>query len=261
MVSGLENLRDLVHQNMIPALERCAIILSRLLGLARFYDHQGNIGFTVAQVTRLMDIVSCLSLVAHKIMLAAMDELELFTTFSTWLRLEIDKLASSTLSEELTEKEATIDNSRVLQYIQRYLAVSPMAIYLGKVDKEARQRDMAVVDDGVSLLDMLDRQLRRHDARAEHMTAFPNVDFLVDYLSTRAAVVFRDIAEAERRSVHFGKMTRLDIASPISRFDVHMTALPKTVGHPGSGSKETTRALTLTGTEEGRWPGPYSPDI
>lgn len=229
-MSGLENLRDVVHQNMIPALERCGIILSRLLGLARFHGPQGSIGFTSPQIARLMDVVACLSLVAHKILLVVMDELELFTAFSSWLRLEIDKHVSSTVSDELTEKEATMDNGRVLQYIQRYLAASPLALYLDKIGQEDWAKDLAVVDDGPSLLDMLDKQLQKHDAGAPHMTAFPKIDFLVDYLSTRAGVVFKDIAEAERRSVHFGRMTRLDIASPISRFDVHMTAVVGTVG-------------------------------
>ena len=225
-------MRDLVHQNMIPALERCGIILSRLLGLARFHDHQGSIGFTSPQISRLMDVVACLSLVAHKILLAVMDELELFTAFSSWLRLEIDKLASSTLSEELSEKEATLDSGRVLQYIQRYLAASPLALYLGKIGEVDRTKDLAVVDDGPSLLDMLDKQLQKHDGGAPRMVAFPKVEFLVDYLSTRAGVVFKDIAEAERRSVHLGRMARLDITSPISNFDVYMTAVPETASLP-----------------------------
>jgi len=229
VVSGLENLRDLVHQNMIPALERCGIILSRLLGLASFHEPQDNIGFTGAQIAWLMDVVTCLLLVSHKILLVVMDELELFTAFSSWLRLEIDKLVSSTLSEELSEKEATMDNGRVLQYIQRYLAASPLALYLDKVGKEDWAKDLDVIDGGPALLDLLDQQLQKRDTGAPYMAAFPNVHFLVDYLSARAGVVFNAIAEAERRSVRFGRTTKLDIASPVSRFDVHMTAVPKTV--------------------------------
>src|SRR6266536_2491918 len=117
-MSGLENLRDLVHQNMLPALERCGIILSRLLGIARFHDGDVDIGFTTPQITRLMDIVACLTLVSHKILLLVMEELELFVVFSSWLRLEIDRLASSSHSEELSEKEAMMDNGKVLLYIR-----------------------------------------------------------------------------------------------------------------------------------------------
>ncbi len=213
----------------MPALERCGIILSRLLGIARFHEGGHDIGFTTPQITKLMDIVSCLLLVSHKILLLVMEELDLFTTFSSWLRLEIDKLATSTQPEDLTEKEATMDTSKVLIYIENYLTSSPLGLYFDKVSEEDWTKDWDYIESGPSLLDMLDKQIGKQEKGATHMKAFPQAGFLVAYLSSRANAVFKDIAEAERRSVRFGRPTKLEIGSPIKDIDSRVCAVPKAV--------------------------------
>ena len=90
----MENLRSLLHENLLPVLERCAIVLSRLRGLAQFYDTRDDMGFSVPHISRTIDIVSCLSLVGHRVLLLVMKELDLFTAFSAWMRSHIDKLAA-----------------------------------------------------------------------------------------------------------------------------------------------------------------------
>ncbi|KAK5654122.1 hypothetical protein OQA88_7553 [Cercophora sp. LCS_1] len=236
VVTGLENLRALVHENFIPALERCGIILSRLLGIARFHDSQESIGFTAAQITKLMDIVSCLTVVAHKIQLIVMDELEHFNVFSAWLRLEIDKLASSALSDELTEKEATMDTGKVLAYIQKYLETSPLSLYFDAVTTQDYTNDEKLAEAGTSLLDILDKQLKNQEAGKPHMKALPNVGFLVNYLTSRTDAVFRAIAEAEKRTVRFGQGIELSTGQKIWKHEMYMC----------SASKDGSKALTFT---------------
>ncbi|KAF6806842.1 anaphase-promoting complex component cut20 apc4 [Colletotrichum sojae] len=223
VTSGLENLRCLVHENLLPALERCAIILSRLRGLAQFYDSRDDIGFSVAQITRAMDVVSCLTMVAHKVMLNVMDELDLFNAFSSWMRFQIDRLAaSSAASEELTEKEATMENGKVLAYVQRYLMQSPMAIFLEEVSQEEYEADWARAENGTSMLDGLTAQLARHEEGQTHSKALPNLGFLVDYLAARSNSIFKDIAEAQKRSVRFGQPTKIALGSKIANVDTKM---------------------------------------
>jgi anaphase-promoting complex subunit 4 len=172
-----------------------------------------------------MDIVSCLTLVGHKILLVVMEELDLFTAFSTWMRFQIDRLAASTsATEELTEKEATMENSKVLSYIQRHLVSSPLSIFFGDIAKEDYTADWDHAENGPSLLDMLDKQFRRHDEGQPFMKAFPHVEFLVAYLTSRANGIFKDIAEAQKRSVRFGQEVRLVLDSPIQKTDIHMCA-------------------------------------
>ncbi|KAK3504548.1 anaphase-promoting complex, cyclosome, subunit 4-domain-containing protein [Neurospora crassa] len=225
VVSGLENLRSLVHENFLPALERCGIVLSRLLGLARFHGSRENIGFTAAQIEKLLDMVAALTLVSYQILLAVMDELDHFTCFSSWLRMEIDKLASSlAAAEELTEKEATMDNVKVLTYIQRYLMGSPLAVYLGDVTAEEREKDWRVVDksDGTSLLELVDQQLKYQERGEPYYKALPQVNQLVDHLTSKSAIVFKEIAEAEKRSVRFNEAVEISTGERIWRHDIHL---------------------------------------
>ena len=223
MVSGLEGLRSLVHENFLPALDRCSIILSRLRGLAQFYDSRDDIGFSVAQINRAMDIISCLTLVGHRILLTVMDELEHFSAFSLWLRFQIDRLvASSTANEELTEREATMNNSKVLAYIQQHLTQSPLDIFFDDIASEDYSADWEHIEDGPSLLDVLDKQLKKRDDGQPSMKALPHVAFLINYVTTRSKRIFQDIAEATKRTVRFEDVVRLSIGQPISKIDTKM---------------------------------------
>ncbi|GAB1320294.1 hypothetical protein MFIFM68171_10504 [Madurella fahalii] len=222
VVSGLVNLRGLVHENFIPALERCGVILSRLLGIARFHGSEDGIGFNEAQINKLVDITSSLLMVAHKILLIVMDELEQFAVFSAWLRLEIDKQASSSLSEELTEKEATMDNLKVLSYIQNYLISSPLALYFGDVGKGDYAKNQALIEQAPSLLDVLDRELHKQEAGQPYMKELPQVNFLLNYLASKAKIVFKGIAEAEEQGVRFGQAAELSIGQKIWKHDIRV---------------------------------------
>ncbi|KAJ0316790.1 hypothetical protein COL5a_011413 [Colletotrichum fioriniae] len=245
VTAGLENLRGLIHENLLPSLERCAIILSRLRGLAQFYDSRDDIGFSVAQITRAMDIVSCLTMVGHKILLNVMDELDLFHAFSTWMRFQIDRFAApNSASEELTEKEATMENSKVLVYVQRYLVESPMAIFLDEVATDDYSANWERAESGTSMLDELDTQLKRQEEGQAYLKAFPNVGFLVDYLTARVNGVFKDIAEAQKRSVRFGQPTKIGLGQKIAKIDSTMCSERR---------GDEVDGLTFTAvTEEGR---------
>ncbi|PFH61107.1 hypothetical protein XA68_18171 [Ophiocordyceps unilateralis] len=219
VVSGLENLRSLVHENFLPALERCALIFSRLRGLAQFHDDRDDIGFSVSQISRVLDIIGCLHLVGHKILIHVMDELEHFAAFSVWLRFQIDGLASGT-SEELTEKEATMDTSRVLTYIETYLTQSPLDMFFDEISTQDCTADWEHCEVGPSLLQMLDIQLKKREDGQPSMRALPHVDFLVNYMTTWSGRIFKSVAESMKRSVRFGKPIAMSVGAPISKMDV-----------------------------------------
>ncbi|KAK4044627.1 anaphase-promoting complex, cyclosome, subunit 4-domain-containing protein [Parachaetomium inaequale] len=222
VVSGLTSLRGLVHGNFIPALERCGVILSRLLGIARFHGAEESIGFDEAQIKKLMDIVSCLMMVAHKVLTTVMDELEHFNAFAIWLRLEIDKQGSSSITEELSEKEATMDHPKVMSYIQYYLGSSPLALYFDEVAKEDYIKDQEMVGPGPSLIDLLDKQLQEQEAGRPYMKVLQRIGFLLNYLTTKANAVFDGIADAEKKGVKFGQATEVSVGKKIWKHDLWM---------------------------------------
>lgn len=229
VTSGLENLRALIHENMIPALQRAAIILSRLRGIARFEECSNDIGFTAAQITKLIDIVQCLYAASYQMLRMVMKELVLFAKFSSWLRLEIDKLASSTLTDELLERQANVDCPKVLKYIKDYLTTSPMSIFFNDVDKGDYTRDWEQAEDGASLREMLEKQIKRYQTGQPYMKALPQLEFLVTYLTSRSAIVLKAIAETQRRRVRFAPTTKLEMDGGISKYDVRMCPLRKLV--------------------------------
>lgn len=152
-----------------------------------------------------------------------MEELDLFTAFSGWLRFQIDRLASSSsATDELNEKEAGLDNGKVLAYIQRYLLRSPMALFFDPVADDEREADWKFVQNEPALLDAVDAQIARQEDGQPYMKALPQLAFLVAYLEDRANGIFNDIAEAQKRSVRFGQPTRIVMGSKMSRIDCVM---------------------------------------
>ncbi|VTT75823.1 unnamed protein product [Fusarium fujikuroi] len=241
VVSGLEGLRNLVHENFLPALDRCAIILSRLRGLAQFHDTRDDIGFTLQQTSRLMDIVQCLQLIGHKVLINVMDELDSFTAFSTWLRFQIDRLASSSsASEELTEKEATMDIAKVLSYIGNYLIDSPLRLFFDEMTREDYEADWAHIEGGPTLLHVLDQALGKWENGQSSMKALPRIEFLVSYATTWANRTFKGIAEAKKRSVRLGNPIRLSAGRVVSHRDMRMSK---------SRNKETNVVTALASKE------------
>ncbi|KAI1097365.1 anaphase-promoting complex, cyclosome, subunit 4-domain-containing protein [Jackrogersella minutella] len=237
VVSGLQALRGLIHENFLPALERIGIILSRLLGIARFHESKTETGFTSAQITRVMDIVSCLMLVGNKILLVVMEELELFQAFSVWLRHEIDRLASPSTTDELSEREATMEHGKILDYIQNHMLVSPLRHHLRGIPADDLETGRQQAEGGGSLLELLNKQTKKQEAGQPDEGVFSQVEFLCGYLRGKADAIFEGIAEAEKRSVRFGQPTALRLKTTINKFDVTMSSQSRS---------DASRAVTYT---------------
>lgn len=182
-----------------------------------------------------MDIVSCMMLVGNKVLLLVMEELDLFHSFSTWLQYQIDHLASSSTTDELSETEATLEHGKVLKYIQQYMLATPLSGYLNKVAKEDMDRDRVLADNGPRLLDLLDKQIRKQERGQPHTGVFPQVEFLCTYVTDKARAVFEGIAEAEKRSVRFGHPTKIELEHSLAKLDVIMSrkeSSVKSLGNP-----------------------------
>jgi anaphase-promoting complex subunit 4 len=226
VTSGLENIKRLVHENMLPALERCSVILSRFAGIAKFQGSNDSIGFSSHQISLMMDTVACLNLVCSKILVQAVDELGLFTSFSAWLRYEIDRLVSdpslSSANDEAAEKEGSIDHSKVLYYIRRTMTTSPLAVYFGPVS-EVKASNWVNEEQGLPMFNLLDSQLQKQEQGLTYMQHLPRVDFLCDVLAQQATTIFSQIAAAEKRNVLLGRPEELGIIENDGVCDMKMS--------------------------------------
>ena len=178
-----------------------------------------------------MDIVASLHLVSSKILIQVVDEIESFTAFSAWLRYEIDRLASDTstsITEEAGEKEASIDHGKVLLYLQTSMTNSPLSVFFG--DRVEDHADgWPQIQPGLSIFDQVNQQLQKQEQGTSYLEHLPRVDFLCKILGVQANTVFRQIAEAEKRNVLFGKPHELGVPPSEAPIDMKMCQTVRSV--------------------------------
>lgn len=166
VVSGLSTVIQLIHENLLPALDRCSIIISRLRGLAAYHEQGWIFSGPVSDFTVLLDLLKNLQLLGHTTLMYAADEKRQFASFSKWLRFCIDFEATEPDSQSRAEMEARdpgVDIAMVLEYIRYGLTKSDLRPYL-KAEKELSgdisQKEPASYDDTVKSI-----QLLKEDAR------------------------------------------------------------------------------------------------
>jgi anaphase-promoting complex subunit 4 len=209
---------------MLPALDRCSVILSRFAGIAKFQGKDDTVGFSSQQIHHIIDIVASLHLVLSKILIQVVDELDLFTEFSTWLRYEIDRLASDSSSspnEEVNEKEASIKHNKVLLYLQTAMTNSPLFVFFGDA-AEDHEEDWSQLQPGTRIFDQVDQQLQKYEQGLPYLEQLPRVDFLCKVLGQEASTVFSHIAEAEKRNVLFGRPHVVGVPQNDTPMDMRM---------------------------------------
>ncbi|KAF2085557.1 hypothetical protein K490DRAFT_46593 [Saccharata proteae CBS 121410] len=130
---GYSKVIDLTHENLLPALDRCSIIVSRLRGLARYHDTSLILNVPENDLSAVLDTIQCLRLLAHNILTYAAQEKRQFLSFSKWLRYVIDVQAtdpSSTTADEMAEKDPGINYEQLLTYIPCALSGSMIQPFL-----------------------------------------------------------------------------------------------------------------------------------
>ncbi|KAI9665274.1 MAG: hypothetical protein M1829_005748 [Trizodia sp. TS-e1964] len=183
VTSGYENICRLIHQNMLPSLQRCSVIVSRLRGLSKFHAPNPNLGLSTSDLESILETTLESTILAQKALNAAAKELELFRAFAVWLRLEIDVQTNpATPEEDSHTAEVQIDHGKVLAYLKGPLSISAVPGFLNtKLSPQSL------------------------DATAE-----PDLQSKISSLDQRASAVFQKIAEAQRRNVHIGRPVPLD---------------------------------------------------
>lgn len=138
--SGLSTVVQLLHENLLPALERCSIIISRLKGLAEFHDRDWIFSGPLTDFDALFDVLKTLSLLANTALLYATEERRCFASFSKWLRYCIDFEATEPGSQSRAEMESQppdVHTAIVLDYIQYAMSKSDVKAYLTKAEDDA----------------------------------------------------------------------------------------------------------------------------
>jgi anaphase-promoting complex subunit 4 len=133
VVSSLSTVIQLLHENFLPAVDRCTVVLSRLRGLAKYHDSVWIFNTTVPEFTALLELLKNMRLLAHTAILYASDEKRHFQFFSKWLRYQVDFQATEPGSQSRREMEAKdpgVDIAIVLEYIRYGLSKSDLGSFL-----------------------------------------------------------------------------------------------------------------------------------
>ncbi|KAF9695720.1 hypothetical protein EKO04_006381 [Ascochyta lentis] len=133
VTTSLNTLQALVHENLIPALDRTATVISRLRALAMYHESDWIFSSPATEFTSLLETLKSMRLLAHTVLLYVADEKRQFAAFSRWLRFVIDFEATEPESQsraEMEGRDSGVDISLVLEYVKYGLQQSSLQPYL-----------------------------------------------------------------------------------------------------------------------------------
>ncbi|KAJ4988520.1 anaphase-promoting complex component Cut20/Apc4 [Stagonosporopsis vannaccii] len=153
VTSSLTTLQAILHENLIPALDRTAVVISRLRGLAMYHDADWIFSSPATEFTSLLDTLKNMRLLTHTALVYVADEKKQFAAFSRWLRFVIDFEMTEPDSEsraEMERRDSGVDISLVLEYVRHGLQQSNLQPYLIQevmLESEDKARERASYED------------------------------------------------------------------------------------------------------------------
>ncbi|KFY87731.1 hypothetical protein V500_06804 [Pseudogymnoascus sp. VKM F-4518 (FW-2643)] len=219
--TALSTLLKLTHSHLLPALERAALLLSRLHGLASYHAPSTPLGFSPSQIKALLDTLAALNLAATRVLSITVSEIEGWAAFGGWVRGEIDRLAAGDSAASEDDKDgAAVPTARILEYIQGSLTSSPLAQFFTPLDSAAGESHTVALEStstttNTPLFEAMAKALNGPVEGNEFHKALPNIGALTNHLATQAKAVSSGIADAEKRNVHFGEAVEVGVAKEV----------------------------------------------
>ena len=207
VTSGYEALRRLIHECLLPALERCSVLLSRLVGLSKFHKLNPVLGLETKDLKECLDTIDCLNLLSHKVLIHSGRETREFAAFAKWLRHEIDLQSADPLSataDELIEKSDTLDYGQILSYIQGAMTRSSMQDFIQPPPEGLDPERWAPAGQDSSFYETYKKLLQQQDQQNPKDRPSPSLPMLSDLtarLGSQCGKVFRRIAQTQRRGI------------------------------------------------------------
>lgn len=210
----------MTHECLLPALQRCEVVLSRLIGISKFHKLNHILGLETRDLQEVVETLDCLHLLSHSILTKTTYELQQFMEFARWLRHEIDIQTAEPMSqtlEELLEKSDLIDHATTLEYIEGALTKSSLRQYIsstpgtGTTAGDAYKR----ISDGekLSFYQAFKNTLATEEDEKSgdrnnssnktdsSRPALPQLNDLIARLESQCGKVFGKIALTQRRSI------------------------------------------------------------
>ena len=224
MSTGYESLRRLIHESLIPGLERCSVLVIRLRGLARFQESSNALGLFAPDLEQIFDTLNCLQLLAHEALISAGVELRQFGAFAHWIRQEIENQSTDPLSlaaSEAAEKDIVFDYPQILEYVQGAMLRSDFFDLFDLLPPGDKRPASEIHDDSGSIYPRYKKQVKARKDASSGKHRLSGLAALLSRLERQCQVVSGKIAETQKRKVRFGDLVQL-MEGECACFDARM---------------------------------------
>ncbi|KAH7128403.1 anaphase-promoting complex, cyclosome, subunit 4-domain-containing protein [Dendryphion nanum] len=200
VTSSLTTILQLIHENLLPALDRCTLIISRLRGLATYHDQGWIFSGPPTTFTSLLTLLKNMRLLAHTTLLYSNEQKRQFHAFSKWLRYEIDFEATEPESQsraEMEGRDAGVDMSLVLDYIESGLEDSPMSSLLRKNEDLGSMLSKAAPPSYEDTIKAIESFQQGGTYKEEALS----IDHILEHFSNGCTSLFQQITQWQESSI------------------------------------------------------------
>ncbi|MCJ1435652.1 hypothetical protein MMC27_005027 [Xylographa pallens] len=218
VVSGYENIGRLVHENLLPALQRFSVLISRLRGLSRFQESITELGLGTEELDHMLDTVNCLQLLAHSVLISVGSERRQFSAFSVWLKQEIETQGTTTSPppDDSLEQDLMLDHALILEYIQGAMLQSRLSEFFAIRPDSDERPDWISVAENVSIYESYKKEIKLCNRGLRPERKLAGLDTLIARLGKQSTILFHNISEAQKRKVRFGESIALGTGKLLS---------------------------------------------
>ena len=157
----LDLIRRMMSECLLPAIERCQVVISRLDGLSRFTETARRLGLDEKGIRSIREVLDVLTLLCEDLLRDVCVEIREFSAFMRWIKWEAEVEALEEGSERAEEMRESYNGEAelrmVLDYISGAMQKSRIAAYID-VSKDAVSND-SVKDSNDSVKDSNDSQI------------------------------------------------------------------------------------------------------
>jgi anaphase-promoting complex subunit 4 len=239
-----EVVRRMTSECLVPALERCLILLSRLEGLARFGPTSSKLGLDEKSITKVTETVDSMGVLAEDLLIDVGLEMREFAAFMKWLKWECEVEALEEGSERAAElRESWTGEGElktVLEYVVGPMKESRLKKYLVKEEEDQPAGVSASFDDDPDIGFFAEYTKRRASGRKHKR--MPTLGDLVARMQKQCDSVFVQIAETFRKSILESYLTILPQQCDGSNMDIKVI--------PDETDLDLHRLIVLSGHRE-----------
>ncbi|KAJ9616326.1 hypothetical protein H2200_000044 [Cladophialophora chaetospira] len=253
----LEVVRRMTSECLLPALERCLVVLSRLDGLARFGPTSTKLGLDEKGIRKVRETADAMGLLTEDLLLDVGIEMREFASFIKWLKWECEVEAleeGSERAEELRESwTGEAELKTVLEYVDGALKESRLKKYLVREGKEEDTGAFSFTSfDGDPDIGFYAEYTKRRASGAKDKK-MPTLGHLIERLQKQSEAVFAQIAETFRKSILATYLTELPLQCDCDKLDLRIIPdetdrdLYRLVAiSPDRGEKDQLRQVVIT---------------